>query len=234
MIDPQEELKNYLQKLIDRFVFIKHIYDDLNKIGVWIQKPEGYNALEEGASFFNLFQRTANQTLLIEVCKFIDEDEQKSLRDFLNKCKENVKPLEPTSLLVVGGFPKKILSQVEYGIIIDEMITKLDSHTTVIQNLKARRDKALAHTDSSFFNDPAKYFKTYPLILEDIAALLNTIEEILKKQALYILQSDYEFTLNTVRGIDRVLEFMRAYNTIIKEDPEKTRYRFDDYYNMKK
>ena len=55
-----------------------------------------------------------------------------------------------------------------------------------------------------------------------------------KKQTLYLLQSDYDFTLHTVRGINRVLEFMRAYNTIMKDEPEKTRYRFDKYYEKKK
>lgn len=232
MTNPKTELRDYLGKLIERFIFIKHIWDDLKAFESWLQRPYGIDALEEGASFFNLVQRTCNQTLLIEICKFIDEDEEKSMIDFLNKCKENAKQLEPTSL-ITEGFPRKIISSEKFGTILDGMIAKLDAHEKVIQNLKARRDKALAHTDASFFNNPDQHFETYPLMVEDISKLLKTIEEILKRQALHLLQADYDFTLHTVRGVDRVLEFMRAYNKIVKEDPDKTRYRFDEYYTNK-
>ena len=148
MTNPKTELESYLHKLIERFVFIKRMNDELETITTWIVKPGGIDALEEGASFFSLFQRVSNQTLLIEICKFIDEDEEKSLIDYLEKGKENAKPLEPTSL-ITDGFPRRILTPEEFGKIIDEMIANLESHVKVIQNLKARRDKALAHTDSS-------------------------------------------------------------------------------------
>lgn len=232
MTDPKKELQVYLRKLIDWFVFIKYIFDEREKLDLWIQKPEGIIALDEGRSIFNLFQRISNQTLLIEICKFIDDDEEKSLIDFVIKCKEHAKPLEPM-LLLTEGFPKKILSPEEFEIVIDEMLAKLDQHKEVIQKLKIRRNKALAHTDASFFNDPDKHYETYPLPVEEVGKLLMTIDEILKKLSLYIFQADYDFTLHTVRGVDRVIEFMRAYSTIIKEDSEKIRYRFDDYYTNK-
>lgn len=232
MTDPKKELPIYLGKLIGWFVFIKYIFDERERFNLWMQKPEGVNAIDEGRSFFNLFQRISSHALLIELCKFIDEDEEKSLMDFLNKCKENATPLEPMSLLT-DGLPKKIIPAEKFGVIIDEMIAKLNECDNVIQNLKTHRDKALAHTDASFFNDPDKHYETYPLPVKDVGELLNTANTILRKMALYLSQGDIDFTLHTVRGVDRVLEFMRAYNKLVGENGNNNKYRFDNYYKKK-
>lgn len=229
MINPHKELREYLRKLIYWFVFITQIKDNLEKIHEWRQKPKGYDALEEGASFFNLVQKAFNQTLLIEVCKFIVDDEEKSLIDFLTKCKENAKPLEPTSLLV-DGFPRNIISPKKYVLIINEMMDDINKYESVIQELKILRDKSLAHSDTSFFNISKNHFTIYPSLVADINQLIPVINAILKKQALYLLQADYDFELHTARGLDRVLEFMRAYNTLINEDSNNLKYRWDKYY----
>ncbi len=231
MTDPKTELREYLKKLIGRFVFITQMDDDLKTMQAWETRPAGINALVEGASFFNLVQKTFNQTLLIELCKFIDEDEEKSLRDLFIKCKICAKPLEPTSFKVIKGKIREVIPPDNYRVIVNNLIAKLDAHNEIIENLKTRRDKALAHTDASFFNNPDKHYETYPLMAADITQLLKTVDKILKEQALYLLEADYDFKLYTNSGVDRVLEFMRAYFTMIQENSELIKYRFDKYYN---
>lgn len=232
MTNPKQELRVYLHKLINHFVFIKRIVDDLETITIWTGKPGGIDGLEEGASFFNFFQRLSNQTLLIELFKFISEDEKKSLWDFLNMCKNYSHSLEPRALFTANP-SKKNLTPEEFNEIIEEMFEKLNDHQEVIKKLKARRDKSLAHTDPSFFNNPKEHFEKYPIVFDELNKLLLTVENILEKLALHILEIHYDFKVNTITGLDRVIEFMRAYHKIMRDEPEKTKYRFDDEYRKK-
>jgi hypothetical protein len=147
MTNPKVELQEYLNKLIHRFLFITQMNDELESMQTWLLRPDGINALEEGASFFNLVQRGFNQTILIELCKFIDDDEEKSLRDFLDKAKECAKPLEPTRLNF-DEMKREIITPSDYCNIIDKHVNELEEHSIVIANLKARHDKALVHTDA--------------------------------------------------------------------------------------
>ena len=233
MTEPKKELPIYLEKLIGRFIFIKYIYDERENINRWLQRPEGSNAIEEGRSFFNLFQRISSQTLIIELCKFIDDDEKKSLVDFLNKCRKDAKQLESTLSKAQEGFPKKVILPDLYAGSIDKIFEKLNAHKKTIHSLKFQRDKALMHTDASFCNNPDRHFENYPLSSEDLSSLLSTIEKILEDQAIYFLQSVFDFTLDTGRGVDRVLEMMRACNKLESENGLNIMYRFDNYYEKK-
>ena len=175
MTNPKVELRGYLRKLMHRFRFITQMDDELSIILTWLGRPDGINAIEEGASFFNLVQRSFNQNLLIELCKFIDDDEEKSLRDYLSKTKECAEPLELVGFNI-DEMRREVVSRNEFENIINEHIRDLENHNRVISNLKARRDKALAHTDTSFFNNPKRHYETYPLMVEDISHLLETFK----------------------------------------------------------
>ena len=60
MTNPKVELRGYLRKLMHRFRFITQMDDELSIILTWLGRPDGINAIEEGASFFNLVQRSFN------------------------------------------------------------------------------------------------------------------------------------------------------------------------------
>ena len=228
MTNPKIELREYIRKLIDRFVFILDMDDELKNMQTWENRPDGHNALDEGFSFFNIVQRSFNQTLLIELCKFISDDEEKCLLDFLEKAKIHCKAVQPTKL-ETERMKREIITPMEYYKIIEKNITVLDSYSSVRNNLKARRDKALAHTDAAIFNNPEKHYEAYPLMAKEIDRLLKTIEEILKEHALYLLNAAYDLKLHTEFGVNRVLEFMRGYYRIVHEDSDALKYRWDDY-----
>ena len=228
MTNPKVELREYLNKLIKRFLFISEMKEESENMTAWMTRPDGINALQEGASFFNLVQRSFDQTLLIELCKFIDEDEDKSLLDFLNKAKECAKPLEPTRYNL-EEMKHEIISERSFCDIIDKQLEKVETHSKIIKNLKARRHKVLAHSDASFFNNPNNHYEKYPLLVDDINQLIETLETILNEQGVYLLKSDIDMKIKTTMGIDRVLEFMRAYYRIIQEDNESIKYRWDNY-----
>ena len=185
----KDELREYLGKLVNRFLFIRRLDGELKAMDKWLtNKPDGDKALNVGASFFNLVQRSFNLTLLLELCKFIDEDEEKSLRDWLVKAKDNAKPLAPTRYN--DKTDKHELVKVKrYQAIVSKHLHELDALSEIITNLKARRDKSIAHTDSSFFNNPKNHFEKYPLMFGDIEKLLETISNILREQYVFIPQT---------------------------------------------
>lgn len=234
MNDPKTELRDYLDKLIHRFLFITRMDDELRVLQDWITKPDGYTTLEIGASFFNLVQRTFDQTLLVEICKFIDSREEISLYDWLKRTKEYVDQLEPT-LYNGDKRIREIIPSEEYCKIIDAHLELLNSQNLVITNLKARRDKALAHTDEDFFNNPEDHFEKYPIISEDISGLINTINEILKNQGVYLFEADIDMRVHTVNNLERVLQFTRGFERAQKDKKLQAkgvyimRYKWDNY-----
>ena len=176
-----------------------------------MHKPEGDLALNIGASFFNLVQKSFTLTLLLEICKFIDDEEEKSLRDWLFQAYENAKALAP-SRFNKQTWERKLVNIKEYQKFVVEHLGQLNSHIHIIKNLKARRDKAIAHTDASFFNSPDDHFEKNPLPKEDIQTLLNLISNILRVQAVFIFESDYDLsTVHTNNNLNRVLQFVRGF-----------------------
>jgi len=104
--------------------------------------------------------------------------------------------------------------------------------------LKTRRDKAIAHTDSSFFNNPDDHFEKYPLPKEDIKTLIELISSILRLQAVFIFESDYDLsTVHTVNNLNRVLQFVQGFERAQKDKQlqEKgvyvMRYKWDEVIN---
>ena len=237
-MDIKKILKVYLDKLIHRFLLIRRLDDELNTMTEWLlHKPEGDIALNIGASFFNLVQRSFNLTLLLEICKFIDDDEEKSLRDWLNQAYKNAKALAPTRFSN-QTWKRELVNIKEYQKFVAEHLALLDSHIDIIKKLKTRRDKAIAHTDSSFFNNPDDHFEKYPLPKEDIKTLIELISSILRLQAVFIFESDYDLsTVHTVNNLNRVLQFVQGFERAQKDKQlqEKgvyvMRYKWDEVIN---
>ncbi|MFB0516326.1 MAG: hypothetical protein ACETWG_06960, partial [Candidatus Neomarinimicrobiota bacterium] len=56
---------------------------------------------------------------------------------------------------------------------------------------KAQRDRALAHSDAAYFNNPQALYKRYPLSTKDIDGLMDTVSEILRQQDLFFIRRKY-------------------------------------------
>lgn len=230
----KEELKKYLGKLIEWFLFIRMLDDELKMMQEWLtRRPQGDITLNIGASFFNLVQKSFDLTLLLELCKIIDDDEDKSLRDWLTQAKIHTKALSLTRYNVNTGKREPVKIS-EYQKIVGKQLLKLDPNRDIIKNLKARRDKAIAHTDASFFNSPKDHFEKYPLKVGDVDEILETVSNILREQHLFVFESDADLTtVHTVHNLNRVLEFVRGFERAQKDEKLKKmgiyvmRYKWD-------
>jgi AbiU2 len=178
---------------------------------------------------------------LIELCKFIDEDEEKSLHDWLSKALENSKSIKATKYDNDLG-KHLIISPGTYRVILNREIEKLQSHSKTIKNLNARRDKVLAHTDASFFNNPKELYQKYPLMTNDITELMDSISKILSNQGVYMGKGFMDTTtVHTTHNLNRIMQFVRVFERAQKDDDLKKRgiyimnYKWDNYkkYNKK-
>jgi len=213
MKSPDKQLKEYLEKLIFKVSHIRSLYKQIVTISQW-ETPDRIIALEIGSNFFELTLFSFRRTIIIELCKLLAEREDKSLIDLLLKLKENVKSLEPS--IYAPRFDntaryRKRLKPEEYIEITNKHLNEINKHDKLIKTLISRRDKYIAHSDSTFFINPQKLHALFPLNDLEIGPLLDTISEILRKHHSLLLHADITIEINSVHDVDTVLKNIRAF-----------------------
>ncbi len=218
MKDPGKQLRDYLEKLIHRFLYIKSLDRQLKLINEW-ETPNRAEALNIGSYFFRLVIYSFNRTILIELCKLVSDKEEKSLVDWMKKAKEHTATIKPTRYNPdYSEAEREPIKPKEYRTIIDSQEDQLDAQKTVIDRVKAQRDRALTHSDSAYFNNPQELYKHYPLSTNDIDDLMDTVSEILRQQHLFLLGGDIlEMEVKSVHNVDIILRYVRGFSRARKD-----------------
>ena len=211
-------MNEYLKKLIFRYLHIHSLNHQVRLIQEW-ESPSRLQALDIGSHFFGLVIFSFSRTILLELCKLVSNREDKSLIDWLNKAKENAKALEPSrhNSHSEGHQSRIPLTLDEYTKLIDEHLDQIFKHDKTIQRLKGRRDKIIAHSDKSFFNDPQKLIEKYHLNNPDISALMDTISEILREHHVLLLHADMTPEVASAHDVDIILKYVRAFARVRKD-----------------
>ncbi len=238
MQNPNKQLREYYEKLIFDFVFVKSLHEQVKIIYKWDSTGKR-KALEIGSFFFQLVLFSFNRTILLETYKLISPKEDKSLIDWLVKAKEHTKSLKPVKYSF--ELEKSIIIPVsEYHDIIDRQIGEINSKQSIIKIIKGRRDKYLAHSDSTIFNNRQLLDDLYPINDLEIEELLTTVSKIFEEQHLYLNDSAFDVKIHSANKIDTVLKFVRAAarfredNYITKELKVNVYEYFSDNYKNKK
>jgi AbiU2 len=161
-----------------------------------------------------------------------DDREERCLNDWLIKAKEHSKSIEPKKYNPQSGIrePFKIKT---YQKIISEHQELIASKKDIIERVKGHRDKALAHSDASYFNEPDDLYVKYPLNLEEIEDLITTASEILRTQHVYLFESDLDIQVHTTSNIDTILWHIRGFKRVWQdkraESLHPNLYKLDDY-----
>jgi len=215
--DPGNQLRDYLEKLIRRFLYVKSLDRQLKLINEW-DTPKRVEALNTGSTFFRLVTYTFARIILIELCKLVSDKEEKSLVDWLNKAKDHATSIEPTRYNPdYSEREREPVKPEEYRRIISEQQAQLDANKNVINRIKAQRDKALAHSDAAYFNDPGTLYEHYPLSADDIDALMDTVSEILRTHHIHLLKADIDMEVHSLSNVDTILRLARAFSRAYKD-----------------
>jgi hypothetical protein len=143
---------------------------------------------------------------------FLSEKEARSLLDWLTKAKEHAASVKPTRYNAsYSGGERKPIKPEEYRAIIDDQIAQLHARKDVIDRIKARRDKAIAHLDKAYFDDPKALDRDYPLGNDDIDDLMEVVSSTLRKHHSCLFEADMRMEVVSVHTVDTVLQYARAF-----------------------
>jgi hypothetical protein len=146
----------------------------------------------------------------------LSDTEEKSLIDWLTKASDHAASLEPTRYNPTTQ-KREAIKQNRYRDLINDHKKRLTAQQTAIDRIKAWRDKAIAHFDTRFFFDPQDLATKYPLSYADIDCLMDIISDILRKHYSCLFGRDPRPELLTLRNVDKLLKYARAFNRARKD-----------------
>lgn len=211
MQEPRKDLRAYLDRLIHRFLNAKSIAGQLKTIGEW-GTPKGDGVLDLGAYFFQLASYSMSRTLFVELYLIVSEREDRSLRDWLRKAGEHASALGPTrSNRSISGNGREPVPVHEYREIVKEHLSLLDANSDLVDRLKSRRDKAIAHLDKSYFDGRKSIGADFPVSSAEIDDLISVISDILREHHSYVFESSLTMEISSARTVDQILRYARAW-----------------------
>ena len=216
MKNPNDELREYLDKLIHRYLNIKSLDQQLKSIYEW-NTPDRFEALNLGAHFFWVADYSLSRIIFVELFMFLSERrKERSLRDWLNKAKEHAASINPTRFNKIEREYEPIKPE-KYRRIIDYQIAQLQARQNIIDRIKAHRDKAIVHMDKEYFNDPQAFDTKYSLSAGDIDDLMEVVSCILRKHYSCLFQASMSMEVGSVQNVDRVLQYARAWMRVRRD-----------------
>ena len=215
MKNPNDELREYLYKLIHRYRNIKSLDQQLKSIYEW-HTPDRFEALNLGAHFFWVADYSLSRIIFVELSMFLSKKEARSLRKWLNKAKEHAASMNPTRFNKIEREYEPIKPE-KYRRIIDCHIAQLQARQDVIDRIKAHRDKAIVHLDKEYFNDPQALDTKYPLSAGDIDDLMEVVSCILRKHYSCLFQASMSMEVGSVQNVDKLLQYARAWMRVRRD-----------------
>lgn len=215
MQNPNIQLKEYLRSLTKIFIMSNTTLIQVNKLLKWYREKEP-EAIDTGLLFYKFSLESFRRILTIETCKLLSKQEQKSLIDWLNQANIHASSLEPSCVEKSQDHNIKLrkLLPEEYRNIINSHSDSIAKHQTIIENLKALRDKGFAHSDTKYFDNDVKLERDYPVTWDDFNSLYNTIGVILREHYGLLFNSDIDMELYGRGDIDNILTQCRAFSRV--------------------
>ena len=235
MINPKEKLREYLDHLIHRFLNIKSLFQELNRVYAWYVSGR-FETLNLSSYFFQLSTYSMTRVYLVKLAIILSKKEDRSLFDWLMKAHEHAISIEPTRFNPdYSTGEREPIKPEEYKAIIDKHIKQLESQKKVMERIKALRDKSIVHLDKTYFDDPSAINIDYPINKDDIVQLIEAVSEILHQHYSYLFQADLRMEILSEMNVDVVLNYARAFQRVrkntalIKKGFRPVEYMKEDY-----
>lgn len=215
MQDPKVQLTDWLDRLVNKCLWVNAIRRELNTIHDWAASGR-FEPLEAGRFFFRLVQWSLADKLYLDVTNLAAERECQSLPRWLDQARTHGSLLMPVRYDFVQE-DYVPLSVDEYHIELAEHTSKLKGLQSVVDAALARRDKHIAHWDRKYFTDPDKFQEDFPLDSREVELLIDTLAEILAHHHARIKRSGIEMNIHSGRRVDVVLNHVRAAQRMWKD-----------------
>lgn len=214
MQNPKKEIPEYLDKLKKAFLYLSTYQTQLDQIFEWNRNNPREPYLS--GQFMEISIFNLQTMIMLETYKLAAEKEQISVRELLKHCSTHYTQIEPSVYDREAENQRRVLSKEEYETIINQNIEELKTHNETINNLKAIRDKSIAHADKNYFQDSDRLYTDFPLRWENVTNLMECLKSILKKHISLIQHVDSDLDriygtydakgmLTSLRGFNRFL-----------------------------
>ena len=215
MNNPEKELRDYLNELIKRYLFITAYVNQFEILDLW-DTPNRIDTLNKGAHFFHLVDRSFLRTIFVESLKLVNKREERSLIKWLSQAKTYAKNLKPSKRNRKTD-KHELIKVKDYQDIIIENESKIFNQNEIILKIKGIRDKVIVHTDPLYFLNERAVYKKYPVSLTEVKLLLSTIGDILRQQHDYLMKSAAILELKGLGSVESILKYTRAFMRIRKD-----------------
>ena len=213
MENPEKQLKEYLERLVYNFIYLRSLYKQISLFLEWLES-NGDDGIKHSSHFFSLFFYSAKRTVCLDTYKLVSIREKISIFDWLNKAQEHFSSLDPSEYVGWSDerqSERKSLTEEEYHKIIHDHIDELNEHEEIIKNLTSIRDKGFTHTEKKYFKKPELLERDYPIDWNLLENLFSTISKILRKHYSLINNSDMSMELVSGSDIDTILNRSRGF-----------------------
>jgi AbiU2 len=232
MNNPYEQMRDYLRSLVNHCLNTDSMNRQLSEIAEW-DDPRRREALELGAHFFHCVTYGLRRIVLVELTMLLSNTEDRSLIDWLNKAKTHAASLEPTSYNPNHDRRDPIAAE-DYRKIVDDQLATIGNQQEVIYRIKRHRNKAIAHFDKRYFNDPEAIIAEFPVSKSDIDSLIGLIKEILQLHYSHLFGSDLDIKIHSPRTVHTILRYTLAFKRVREDSAllakgfEPAKYLSDD------
>ena len=216
MNNPKEQLREYLEQIVHRFLNAKSLFCELKHINSW-STPQREDALNHGSYFFQLATYSMTRIYLVELAALLSDKEDRSLIDWLEKACLHARSLCPTRYNPSEKNERESIKPNEYREIIDRNISDLYSFSDLINRIKAWRDKSIVHFDKAFFDTPSAIYARYPIKNSEIDKLIECVAKILHEHYSYIFHADLRMEISSVATVDSILKYVQAFQRVRKD-----------------
>lgn len=211
MIDPHNTMRDYFDNLVHRYQWMESLLKQNRILRQWQVSPYT-EALHLGWHFYTLVSFSFSRTVLVEICNFVSKKEDRSLVDWLVKASEHARAINPTRHNPNNRTgERETVPVAEYRSIVSGQLAQIEALSATTDRLKVERDKAIAHADSSVFDDLEKHYKEYPLNEEDLSEVLSTFKTILISQYSLIHGISSSLDVMSLNDVNSVLSKSYAY-----------------------
>jgi hypothetical protein len=216
MNNPEEQLREYLEQIVHRFLYTKSLFSELKRINAW-SAPECEEALNHASYFFQITTYSMTRIYLVELAALLSDKEDRSLPDWLRMAYLHARSLCPTRYNPSDNNERETIKPEKYKEIIDINIGELNSFNGLINRIKTWRDKSIAHLDKAFFDKPSAIYERYPINNSEIDQLIECISNILHEHYSYICHADLKMEIASAANVDSILSYVQAFQRIRKD-----------------
>lgn len=212
MLNPKKILEEYLNQLINNFVFLKVTIKELQILNQYGNTKEKIDTLNISHTFFKSVIDAFWLSIIVELNKLLSGKEKKTLNGWLKQVQTHISSLSLTEEVYdLDDNPKIVnMDPQKYQDKITEHIDTLNNLQNEIDDITSLREK-MTHSDPDYFSNPKKVFEKYPIDLLRINKLEETVEDILSYHHIIIFKSDLDFEIKTHGHVDNILRCAEAF-----------------------